>query len=301
MNVEDLFIMRKLTEINKGDRFGLLTIIKEVESERYSNGQLKRRVLCKCDCGKDVIVPYKQIKTGNQKSCGCLKDKYYNSRRPQRYVEVKSGDRYGRLTIIQEVEPRTKNNGKIDRQFLCKCNCGKEITTSLSLLRTKHVSSCGCLWKRVKGNAPKPEYDPNIRKEHPRIYRIWNGIRERCFNPNCDNYYLYGARGVTVCDEWMYFENFCEWALASGYSDKLTIDRIDSNGNYEPSNCRWTTMLEQGNNRRNNTLLTLEGKTQTLSEWCREKDISVHVVVARIKLGWELYNLFLPVRKKNKH
>lgn len=283
-----------------GEKFGLLTIQKELPSERYSNGQIKRLVLCKCECGNEVIAPLKSVKSGRTKSCGCLLKEYQSSPHPQRMIKIESGERYGKLTIIEEVESRIKPNGKIERMFLCRCDCGEEIITPLALMRQGHKQSCGCKRFPIKSQSPKPIHRPELRKENPRLYRIWSGMRDRCYSENSTNFYLYGARGISICDEWLYFENFCDWANSNGYNDTLTIDRIDVNGNYEPSNCRWVDLITQGNNRRNNTHITYCGETKTLSEWCREKNISIHVVIARIKSGWDIEDLFLPVRNKRK-
>lgn len=105
-----------------------------------------------------------------------------------------------------------------------------------------------------------------------RLYTIWHTIHLRCYNPNNKDYHNYGERGITVCEEWSYdsingYYNFKAWAIENGYNEDLSIDRIDSNGNYEPSNCRWSTMKEQQRNRRNNKPITVNGKEyRTLSE-----------------------------------
>lgn len=106
-----------------------------------------------------------------------------------------------------------------------------------------------------------------------RLYKIWTDMKTRCNNPNTPYYYNYGARGISVCKEWSDFEPFMEWSLDNGYTDKLTIDRINVNGNYEPENCRWITNLEQQSNRQSNHFLTYDGKTQTISQWADELGI----------------------------
>jgi hypothetical protein len=128
--------------------------------------------------------------------------------------------------------------------------------------------------------------------KNTRLYKIWLEMRRRC---NCENqteYENYGGRGITVCDEWNgkdCFVNFYNWAMANGYSDNLTIDRIDVNGNYEPSNCRWATYLQQANNTRANIFLTYHGKTQTMADWAREIGINYTTFQRRIKYyGWSV-------------
>lgn len=116
-----------------------------------------------------------------------------------------------------------------------------------------------------------------------RLFKTWDAMKQRCFNPNCNCYKNYGGRGIRVCDEWLKFENFRDWALRNGYSDELTIDRIDVNGNYEPNNCRWATMQEQQNNRRNNRRIMVDGSLMTIAECSREYGISYDAIARRIK------------------
>lgn len=120
--------------------------------------------------------------------------------------------------------------------------------------------------------------------KYTRIYNIWGLMKNRCYCPTSNNYKNYGGRGIKICDEWKNnFIAFKDWAYANGYNEKLTIDRIDNNGNYEPSNCRWITNLEQQFNKRNNHLITYNGKTQTLSQWAKELEISREVIEQRLK------------------
>ena len=108
--------------------------------------------------------------------------------------------------------------------------------------------------------------------EEKRIHGIWRGMKQRCQNPNCHSYKNYGGRGINICDEWLDFENFYEWALSSGYQDELQIDRINNDGNYEPSNCRWVTPKENARNKRNNRYITIDGETRCISEWCEKAE-----------------------------
>ena len=116
----------------------------------------------------------------------------------------------------------------------------------------------------------------------------WNMIR-RCTDANCSNYARYGGRGITVCDEWLHsFEAFQDWALANGYRDDLTIDRIDPDGNYEPSNCRWQTPKQQANNRRSNRICTYKGVTGTMAELCDHFGMDYMLVNNRVQKGWSI-------------
>ena len=143
---------------------------------------------------------------------------------------------------------------------------------------------------------------------HSKLNKVYVSMKQRCYNPKHDHYKYYGARGITICDEWLNpeiihlgcrgrftkgYQAFKEWALENGYADNLTIDRIDVNGNYEPSNCRWITLKEQSNNTRRNHLVTYKGKTQTLTQWSEELGFNYNRVKMRLnKLHWSVEKAF---------
>lgn len=126
---------------------------------------------------------------------------------------------------------------------------------------------------------------------HSRLYHIWNGMKQRCSNPKSVSYQYYGAKGISVCDAWENFVEFYEWAIASGYADNLTIDRLNSNGNYEPSNCRWTTNKEQQNNTSYCRLITYGGKTLNITQWAELLNIPRNVLYNRLRRGWDIERL----------
>lgn len=120
-----------------------------------------------------------------------------------------------------------------------------------------------------------------------RIYTIWSNMKARCLNPNCKEYKWYGARGISIYPEWQEnFISFKDWAFNNGYTEKLTLDRIDNDKGYFPYNCRWVDMVTQQNNRRSNKYLTYKGITQTYAEWAREYEIPESNLVTRLKKGW---------------
>ncbi len=126
-----------------------------------------------------------------------------------------------------------------------------------------------------------------IEKKHP-LYKRYYSMKERCYNLNSLAYKNYGGRGINICKEWLEdVMNFYNWAMANGYQEHLTLDRIDVNGNYEPSNCRWITDYEQRLNKRNNKLITINGQTKTITEWAKISNLNLHTIYSRIRYGWK--------------
>lgn len=124
---------------------------------------------------------------------------------------------------------------------------------------------------------------------YSRLYNIWRSMKQRCTNPKTVNYHNYGGRGIKVCEEWSsHFISFYDWAMKNGYSDTLSIDRINSNGNYEPSNCRWVSCKAQNNNRRSNKFLELDGQNHTIAEWADITGIKLATIWARLNSGWSV-------------
>lgn len=186
-----------------------------------------------------------------------------------------TGKRFGNLVVIgldTASDRRTK--------FICACDCGNVKSIRSDALLSAATTSCGC--------AKKKQDAINLSKHHShkmsgtRIYSIWQGMKGRCFNEKDARYSSYGGRGIIVCDEWKNdFTSFYNWAIGNGYSDSLTIERINNDGNYEPSNCRWATNEEQCNNRRTNIKIKIGNSERTLKEWCDIFELDYKTINAR--------------------
>ena len=170
-------------------------------------------------------------------------------------------------------------NGNKNKTYLCRCNvCGKEIRIWASHFY-RGDRGCDC-WK--------------IGKQNPRLYSIWANMKTRCYNSNTPNYDGYGAKGIKICDEWMVFEIFLEWAKTHGYDNSLTIDRIDNDKGYCPENCRWATIVQQANNKTNNIIIDLDGTPKSLKRYCEDHGLiykTEHTYLSRHGYEAELQRL----------
>lgn len=197
-----------------------------------------------------------------------------------------TGKRFGRLLVIKRVGTNPKNRQYI---WLCKCDCGNYKEALTSYLTTGDTSSCGCYRKECELKNLS-EFWGKI-KTHglskTRIYAIWADMKDRCYNSKNRAYKHYGNRGIIVFEDWKNdFMAFYNWSMSNGYTDKLTIDRIDVNGNYEPNNCRWVTQKEQANNKRNSREITLFGETKTVYEFEKIYKVKALLLYNRYKKGY---------------
>ena len=209
--------------------------------------------------------------------------------------------KFGRLTVVrlhhkvQKYKPNGRPNG---HRFYweCKCSCGQTKIILADHLTRHKILSCGCLGRERASLASTKH------KLHgTRIYGIWGSMIQRCKNEHIERYDIYGGRGIEVCKEWKEdFLNFYNWAINNGYKDNLSIDRINVNGNYEPSNCRWATAKEQARNMRTDVNLTYNGETHCVSEWAEITGIKVTTIRHRVKIaGWSVEKaLTTPVRNQ---
>lgn len=193
-----------------------------------------------------------------------------------------SGLKFNMLTVIN----RVYINGK--PLWHCTCDCGNEVNVRHSHL-IEGQKSCGCYSSKILGDRKRKHG-----KRNTKIYHMWHSMKSRCFNPNNTAYKDYGGRGITVCEEWKNeFESFYKWATANGYDEnagfmQCTLDRIDVNGNYEPSNCRFVSMKEQCNNRRSSVILEYKGEKHTVSQWAEIIGVRSTTLYGRIKKNWSI-------------
>lgn len=221
--------------------------------------------------------------------------------RKRQYKVVENAKIEGtRLTVIAEVESSVSPSGILRRRVLCKCDCGKEKVILLQNILNGHTISCGCLGaERTRERCTKHGLTTHD-KQHP-LYAVWKAMKRRCDNPKSREYKWYGARGIKVCGEWYDPKVFFDWAISNGYQAGLEIDRINNNGNYEPSNCRFTTHIINNCNKRDNHIVTIDGKTQCITAWAEEVGIHRSTLYGRITgLSWEAERaLTAPIKKRN--
>ncbi|ULF48737.1 hypothetical protein [Bacillus phage BillyBob] len=184
----------------------------------------------------------------------------------RRVVENYIGETISRLYIERIVV----NNKR--KYFECLCECGNNTTARCDSVLSGRIQSCGCLRDETTKEVHTKHGD-----SHDRLYIIYKNIKARCYNTNHDSYNNYGAKGVTMCDEWKSsYACFKKWSIENGYTDTLTIDRIENSKGYEPKNCRWSDRYTQANNTSRNVVIFYNGREDTLSNWCRELDYDYH-------------------------
>lgn len=229
-----------------GKYFGEIYVI-DIDKDYY-NEKKRRKYICKCSCGYEFSsFPHNLV---NLNKCKFCKEKEKSI----------VGKTYKRLYIADEF--KTDEGWKC----VCYCSCGNEVVARKGDILSGKTKSCGCLVPEMASQRLKTHGLTNTR-----IHNIWSAMKQRCYYTKSSHYQSYGAKGIKVCDEWKdNFMNFYNWAINNGYKDNLSIDRIDVNGDYEPTNCRWATNEEQANNKTTNRYITYKGETKTLSEWAKE-------------------------------
>lgn len=272
--------MSKIKDLS-GMKFSYWTVI---ELDEVKNGIAKWK--CKCDCGQIKSIYGTNLTRGFSKSCGCQTSNLLKKAN----IDDIRGKKYGKLLVLNLI-PNTIG----DSCFDCLCDCGKRVIVKGRNLKNGNTRSCGC----IKDNFEPPNKTHGMSRT--RLFRIWVGMKQRCENKNNPKYSIYGGRGIKVCDEWQEFIPFMEWAYCNGYNEKLTIDRINPNGNYEPKNCRWSNLKEQANNTRSTVFLTYNGETKSASEWSEITKISSDTITRRKRSGWtDEECLTIPVETKKR-
>ena len=210
-----------------------------------------------------------------------------------RFIDM-TGSTFGQWTVL-DYAGRSK--------WLCRCSCGRTAVVVGATLRNGTSTKCmSCA--RAESNRVTKLGNKNAAthgRSKTRLYRIWSGIISRCGNPNDTGYEHYGGRGICICPEWRQdYLAFERWAIASGYGDHLSIDRIDVDGNYEPNNCRWATEKEQGNNKTTNRFLEFDGCRKTVTQWAETTGIPRGVLEQRInRYRWPVEKaLTTPVNRR---
>lgn len=205
------------------------------------------------------------------------------------------GQTFGYLTVIEDLGVVQRVKGRGRSTVVCKCKCGSEPKKYvLYSLRSGNTNSCGCYQKERIAQACTTHG-----LKHHRIYSIWKGIKQRCYNKNSSEYKNYGGRGIELCSQWLNdFQHFYDWAVSNGYKDNLTIERDNVNGNYESTNCRWIPLVEQFNNTTKSRFLLFEGQIKTLSQWGREFRIKPSAISERLKRGQSVEHALRSIKNK---
>lgn len=265
-----------------GGRFGKLIILGDAPAAiKYGNRM--RQVFVRCDCGKEFINLLLPIQSGAKQSCGCMRiGPKLDKRKPA------VGNKYGRLLVTEELPGSPRKNGASRRRVRAVCDCGTVKEFDLSKLMTGYTKSCGCLMPEASAKNSRKHGDA-ARDENERQapeYVAWVSIKQRCYNPKLKNFHLWGGRGITMCDRW--FNDYTAFLADMGPrpSPKHSVDRRETDGNYEPNNCRWATRKEQGRNIRTNRMITVKGETICLAEWAERSGISADVISCRLDAGW---------------
>lgn len=185
-----------------------------------------------------------------------------------------TGMRSGRLVVIG-FDHKTKTNHVYVK---CKCDCGKECVVRASCIKRGTTKSCGCY-----AHDRNVEHSTKHNGFGTRLYNIWSGMKRRCYDPRTQAYKFYGLKGITYCKDWENFEPFQKWAFSHGYSDVLSLDRIDNSGDYCPENCRWVTQKEQARNKSNNHVVEYKGEKFCTSELAEKCGINYNTFLGRLR------------------
>lgn len=240
-----------------GQRFGKLVAVRKTDKRQGRNVLWE----CRCDCGETCYVPSYSLRNGRTRSCGCSR------------ISDIAGRRFGKLVAVKAT--RQRRFGCV--VWECICDCGNVCFVSNDKLNKGETKSCGC---------------DNISIKSKRLHEVWRGMVQRCENPRNSNYRNYGAKGISVCDEWKHYPNFEKWSFENGYNPdaphgECSIDRIDVYGDYCPANCRFVNSKVQNRNRTSNKgVIAPDGKKYaTVSELAENLCMKYGALYMRIKRG----------------
>lgn len=192
----------------------------------------------------------------------------------------RTGEKVNRLTFLELDRVHVTPSGHRKPYWKVQCDCGSVFSVLANSVTTGHTKSCGCLHKEATSVSRTKHGESDTR-----LYYIWENMKKRCLNPKVEKYKNYGARGISIYEAWLDYVEFSSWAKSSGYSDELTLERIDVNGDYTPANCKWITHTEQARNRTTNKWVTIEGERYSPSELEELYNIPVKTIYARIARG----------------
>ncbi len=246
-----------------GNKYGRLVVLKHV-----ANQGRRVRYLCQCSCGVKKIIDARHI-VGGQLSCGCLGGRHT--------VFDWTGKRFGRLIVVERVLINNRTHWK------CQCDCGCFKVVPSGSLRSGLTKSCGCL---ASENSAKVGKSRRIHGWYGTSeWKTWDGMKQRCFNPNTSNYNRYGGRGITVCERWLHnVDNFIK-DMGRRPSKNHSLDRIDIDGPYSPENCRWATWDEQNNNHSKNHIVEHNGERLTMSQWAKRLGLNYQQLTYHVRKG----------------
>lgn len=213
----------------------------------------------------------------------------WNKQDPVEFLNKSFGD----LFVLEEA-----GYHKRIRLVKCKCICGVIKIYPLARIKNGDIVSCGCRIRRLT-------IERNTTHGHSKtkLYRVWEGMKERCSNANHESYAHYGGKGVTVCAEWKDYTKFFNWTVAAGYKDGLSLDRYPNiDGNYEPNNCRWATIIQQMRNMSTNRIIEYNGQSKCIAEWAEIFGLRAGLIYDRLnKLGWSIHKALTTPIKSIKH
>lgn len=262
-----------------GKQFGELKVLQFDHKDKRGH----KHYLCECSCGKKVVRESYKLTCGDSKNCND----------PLHKVRDLSGQVFGQLTVLGFENVQFRGIKKRP-YWLCECSCGKKVYVRTDCLTSGNTRSCGHIQRQiVSSNKFLHDYGG-------RLYRIWAQMKQRCKNPKSSGWKDYGGRGIKCCAEWEDYQTFRNWSLANGYSNELTIDRIDVNGDYCPENCRWVGWDIQLKNQRPrcDLLLDPENGNLKLSELSEKYGLKYATLYFRFKRGLRGKDLIAPIENK---